>query len=346
MEESVTLRKLKLKYYIAIMVMCLFVVNDLVFDFLFNFEGSDVIAFCCTLVSALIVFHYTYTFKRDKVEDKFEDAAKFIKSNFDNWQVLFSILDIVCGLISILSGVAFLACFFKIIRFGYIPVKVSVVANKSKTTIKVISKFSNLWVAGRLFMTSRVDEQDKEGSKDNMFKKIWNGLATFGKLIWANKKSIIGTCAAVASGVLTAVATHQDIISFLPELVVWGVNIMPYIAGLVIFGLTELGVTGKGFETIATFFARINAAKEEKATAKQEKQALKAEAKAEKEAKIAAEKQAEEDKKALELLAEKEAAEKAEQDKIAEEQRLLARAKELRAQQEAQAAQAVQTKQE
>lgn len=338
MDESVYLAKLKIRYYIAIAVMCLFVVNDLVFDFLFDFEGSDAISFCCTLIAAIIVFYYTYKVKKDNVAGKFQDTAKFIQSNFDNWQVLFSILDIICGVISLLSGIAFLSCFFKIIKVGYVPVKITVVANKSKTTIKAISKFSNLWIAGRLLLASEKKEQNNEGSKDNMFKKIGEAISNFGKLIWANKKSIIGTCAAVASGVVTAIATHQDIISFLPTITVFGINIMPYLAGLIIFGLTELGVTGKGFESIAGFFARVAATKEKKSAAKQLKETLKAEAKAKKEAEIAEKKQAEEDKKALELLAKREAEIKAEEDKKAEEQRLLARALELKHQQEMQEA--------
>ena len=79
------------------------------------------------------------------------------------------------------------------------PVKITVVANKSKTTIKAISKFSNLWIAGRLLLASEKKEQNNEGSNDNMFKKMGKAISNFGKLIWANKKSIIGlTCQSTA----------------------------------------------------------------------------------------------------------------------------------------------------
>lgn len=345
---DVAIRKAKAKYIIAIVVMLFFVLNDLIFDFLFDFESSDYIAFACTLIAAIIVFYYSHKMKKDNVEDKFENAAKFIKSNFDNWQVLFSILDIICGIISLLSGIAFLACFFKVVKIGYIPTKFIVVLNKEKSIFKFLSKISCLWVSGRLLSESGKQFSENEKEETSMFKKIlnavWTPIKSAGLWIWANKKSILGTLGAIASGAITAMTANADLIAGLPELLVFGIDIVPYIAGLLIFGLTQIGVSGKGFEAIKTFFNRIKAEKEEKAAKKADKVAKVADKKAAKEAEIAAKKQAEEDKKALELLAKKEAEEKAVQEKIAEEERLLARAKELKAQ--AEATQEVEKKQE
>ena len=333
---DVALKKRKVKYIIAVVVMLLFVLNDLIFDFLFDFQSSDYIAFACTLIAAIIVFYCNHKMKRDKVEDKFEDAAHFIKSNFDNWQVLFSILDIICGIISLLSGIAFFACFFKAMKIGYVPTKVIVVVNKEKSVIKGVSKISCLWVSGRLLSESgKFSEDEKENA--SMFKKIlnavWNPIKNAALWIWANKKSLLGTLGAIASGVATTITANADLIAGLPELILFGIDMVPYIAGLIIFGLTELGVSGKGFEAIKTFLNRVKVEKENKAAINAEKQKKIADEKAAKEAEKAAKKQAEEDKKALELLAKREAEEKAAQEKIAEEERLLARAKELKAQQ-------------
>lgn len=317
-----TIKKTGVKYIMAVFIMLFFVLNDLVFDFLFDFGSSDYISFAFTLGAAIIVFYCNYSIRKKSISSEFEKAATFIKSNFDNWQVAFSVLDIICGVISILSGLAFIAAIFKIIKVGYVPIKIVVVTNKGKSLVKAVSKVSLLWTSGRLLSESG-ENNCKENN--NMFKKIGNAFKNAGLWIWANKKSILGTLAAIATGVTTTMAANADIIEFLPEVVVFGINIIPYLAGLIMFGLTELGVTGKGFETIKNFFARIANEKAEKAAEK----LVKKEAKAEKAAKEAEkEAKAEEDKKAKKLLKKLDADKKAEEKKkAAEEKKALAEQK-------------------
>ena len=329
--------QVKGRYIIAVSLMLFFVLNDLVFDFLFNFESSDYISFACTLIAAVIVFYSNYSIKKNKITTEFENAEQFIKSNFDNWQVAFSILDILCGVISILSGIAFIAAIFKVIKIGYVPLKVVVVTNKGKSIVKAASKASLIWTSGRLLA-----QKEESREKDNMFKKIWKGLKSFGLWIYSNKKSLAGTLAGIAAGVTTAIAVNAELISFLPTLFVFGFNITPYLAGLIIFGLTELGVTGKGFETIKGFLKRIAEEKAKKEADKAVKAEVKKEHKAKKEQdaenkkaqkllkKLEAEEKALQEKKALE-----EAKRVAEAEKKAEEERLLQKALALKAQKEA-----------
>lgn len=156
--------KVKREYLIAIAIMLVFVLNDLIFDFLFSFNGSDYIAFACTVISSIIVFVYTRKIRKSKILDDLENTTKFIKSNFDNCQVIFSILDIICGIISILSGIMMLNWLFKVVKGGYIPTKIIVVANKEKSVIKGVIKFAQCWTVWRM-LTSK-------GEK-SMFKKIW-----------------------------------------------------------------------------------------------------------------------------------------------------------------------------
>ena len=40
--------QIKVKYIVAVILMLFFVLNDLVFDFVFNFGSSDYISFICT----------------------------------------------------------------------------------------------------------------------------------------------------------------------------------------------------------------------------------------------------------------------------------------------------------
>jgi len=141
--------KVNIKYIFAIVFMLLFVFNDLLFDLALSFEASDIIAFIFTLLSAIIVFIYAGQVKRDEMVLKYSKFTAFIKSNFDKWQVIFSVLDIICGLISILSTL-YLAYVFKVVKFVYIPVKTMVVVNKFKSEIKPIARISYFWLGMRL----------------------------------------------------------------------------------------------------------------------------------------------------------------------------------------------------
>ena len=339
--------KLTMKYLLGIAMMLLFVVADIVFDFLFNFEGSDSISFACTLVAAITVFYGSYSIKKKHITTEFENATAFIKSNFDNWQVAFSVLDIICGAISILSGIAFLSAIFKFVKIGYIPLKVAVVTNKGKSVVKAVSKVGLLWTSGRLLSEDGKQNNNKE--KNNMFKKIGAALKTCGLWIYSNKISILGTIGAIISGIIAGMAAHTDILVYLPELYVFGIDIVPYAAGVAIFGLTELGVTGRGFEAIKTFLAiqaqnkaDRNAAKAQAELDKKADKYLKEQEakKKEEEKKIALEKakQEQELKKQQEEAAKAEADKKAAEEKAAEEVKIIARAMELKAEAEKKAA--------
>lgn len=144
----------------------------------------------------------------------------------------------------------------------------------------------------------------KEGN-DKMSK-----IKSFFTLIWANKKSIIGTMGGLISGVSTAMATNTDAILALPQLPIFGFNITPILAGVLVFVGVEIGVVGKGFETIEKFFTRKEAEKAEK-----EQKALVKEAEKElaNEEKIATQSQAEQEKAKAKATAEAQA--KAEKEK-------------------------------
>ena len=131
-----------------LMLMC--VASDLLFDFAFNFGTSDYIAFGFTLAAAIITFVATYKIKKQELTNIFDKTTAFLKSNFNKWQVLFSVLDIVCGAISIMAGLIVIGGIFKFVKIGYFVAKFIVVTNKSKTLLKSISKFSLIWTSGRI----------------------------------------------------------------------------------------------------------------------------------------------------------------------------------------------------
>ena len=159
-------------YIIAVIFMLFFVVNDLVFDFLLTFKSSDIISLCCTLAAAIITFVATYKVTKSQIIEQTDKLSAFIKSNFNGWQIIFSVLDIVCGFISILSGIAYLAVIFKFVKFATIPIKFTVIVNKGKTVIKSVTKVSILWTAGRMLTKSTNKGENK------MFKWIKNNKLT------------------------------------------------------------------------------------------------------------------------------------------------------------------------
>lgn len=142
--------KKNLGLVVASILMLIFVASDLLFDFAFNFNASDYIAFGFTLAASIITFVATYKVKQKEILTAFDKTTAFVQSNFNNWQVVFSILDIVCGIISILSGLIIIGGVFKFVKVSYLITKFIVVTNKTKTLAKSVSKFSLLWTAGRI----------------------------------------------------------------------------------------------------------------------------------------------------------------------------------------------------
>lgn len=150
----------------------------------------------------------------------------------------------------------------------------------------------------------------KEGN-DKMSK-----VKKFFTWIRANKKSLIGTIGALVTSIATAYATYGGYIDFLPTLVLFGLDITAILVGVICFVLVELGVTGKGFETIQAFFDRKkveDAEKEQKAIVKEAQKELKAEEK------LANQTQAQKEKDEAKKLAEQKA--KEEKDKADKEYR-------------------------
>ena len=100
--------------------------------------------------------------------------------------------------------------------------------------------------------------------------------------VWSNKKTLLGSLLAVISGVMTGIAINADFIQLFPALTFLGVNWTAVGIGLLAFAGIELGVLGKGFETVDQHEKRmavLKAEKEQKAIEKQAKKEIKTEEK-------------------------------------------------------------------
>ena len=143
---------------------------------------------------------------------------------------------------------------------------------KALSTLAIIGATQGIKVCIKRFLVPVVKTLTyKEGyDKMNKIKKFFNW-------VWANKKTLSGTLAALVASIGTAFATYGGQFSFLPPLNWLGVNWTSVIVSVFVFVLAEFGVTGKGFETIANFTKRIavqEAFKEEKAIVKEAKREI------------------------------------------------------------------------
>ena len=325
-------------YYVALWLMLLFVFNDLIFDFLFNFNGSDLISFLFTLAASVIVFVWYGKLKRTKITGEFGEISTFIKSNFDNWQVIFSILDIVCGIISLLSGIAFFACIFKALKFVYIPVKIVVVTNKNKTLIKAVSKSSLIWTIGR---TATKNNNKKDSKMKTILKNIKNNPRTL----------IFGAICAVVFGYGGYAACEQFIgteASFWPKAIIMiGFGILAFIGCILVgwdtirsaklYSASKKLLPEKCEQLINVAETLIEEQKGEVEKAEQDKIAKKV-AKAEDKEALAIAKKAAKEQAIADKKAKKEAEKLAKEQEEAERKtRLLARAEEIKAEMAAKA---------
>lgn len=135
-------------------------------------------------------------------------------------------------------------------------------------------------------------------------------IKSFFQWLFANKKTL---CGIAGASVATLSGTGVIDVNTLPALVISGLNITPFIYYGVLLIISLIGISGKGFESVKTFFERIagvKAEKEQKAIVREAQKELKAEQK------IANQTQAEQEK----------AQAKADAQKVAEQEKAKAEA--------------------
>lgn len=271
------------KYLIAIACLVLFVSCDLMFDYAFDFNGSDSISFGFTSISAILVFIFTGKLAQEQ-KGGYYKASKFIQSNFDKVQVTFSILDVICGLISICAGLTFLIS-VKIIKLIYIPIKILVVLNKEKSILKPIAKFSLMWVFTRNVRNSKGEEMAEEKTgvvetvqKTSFFAKVGKAIKSACKYIFVSNPKASATT--LVNGFASSCAGYALSVNVecLPQLNVGGFDFMALIVAIVLFSIVEVFGINYAFESNTdadTRKAEEKVVKTEKANAKAEEKAQK-----------------------------------------------------------------------
>lgn len=299
-------------FYTMIGLVIFFTTSDLIC----GFSGLSVWAAVCSVISAALVFFGYFKVKRAQTEVYVKEISTFIKGNFDKWQLIFSILDVLCSVVVVFTSIMAFGLFFRgviLCKILLTPVRVITISNKFKTVTKPLLIFAFMWVFLRL--KNKIKERKMENIKLSKTQKIFIIVAFVLGVAYAIVSTTCLPQIAVSDDILVQIATTLGI------------------EGGLIFGAFLKGKV-MTTEEIKKRDDKIEA----KETAKVEKLEAKAKAKAEK--------QAEKDKeKALALAAAVEAEKKAKEQEEAEKARLLALAAKIKAEEEAKAAQEAQNNQ-
>lgn len=175
---------------------------------------------------------------------------------------------------------------------------------KALSTLAIIGATQGIKVCIKRFLVPFIKTLTYKEGFDKMSK-----IKKFFTWLWCNKKTLVGT---LSTAVVGLSATNVIPATQLPELLVYGFNITPFVYYTCLAVLSLLGVFGVGIEKIEAFFARKGLIKSQKEAKAIEKEAKKELANAEK---LANQTQAEQEKAKAKAEAEEKAkAEKAKAD--------------------------------
>ena len=125
---------------------------------------------------------------------------------------------------------------------------------------------------------------DKMAKIKNFFTKAKKILTE--NVVWSNKLTISGIFA--SAFMLLEGTDVVSVIATLPELTVYGFNVMPYLVYAILGVLSIVGIGKQGFESVKTYLDRIHTQEELKITKKAKKEEKKAIAKKTKELELEA----------------------------------------------------------
>lgn len=235
-----------------------------------NLTDFAVISSASTLIIISTVYMYFQRLKKsqENIEEFLEKYASVNKA-YGKTSIILSLLDVLIGILIILSFSSTIAS----TGLLYKGIKTIIIGGKVIHIKKAQNLARTTTILGLGYANYRKTKFLK-GAYTNMVKFFKTAFAW----LWANKKTLLGTATAILAGIITAISANLDLIASLPDLLWLGINWTGIIAGLIIFILAELGISGKGFESIKAYTQRIADLK----IAKTEAQQAKAKAEAQK----------------------------------------------------------------
>lgn len=219
--------------------------------------------------------HFFRMINKNELTEKTLKQLQGYEHLFNKSALILSIFDIITTLIICLTIGLF------------VSEKVTLAVIMLRGTIMAVRAGNNAIQLGKLFRSMRAIALVSgvyaiaRGNKYLKGGQLMEAVKNVFKWLWANKKSLTGTLGVIAVstfGVLEGTNT-LNVVEQIPALVVGGLNITPilFYVGLAVLGL--IGVFGKGYEGIKTFFTRTGILKAEQEAVKLEKAQAKEDAK-------------------------------------------------------------------
>ena len=218
--------------------------------------------------------HFFKMINKNELTEKTLKQLQGYEHLFNKSALILSIFDIITTLIICLTIGLF------------VSEKVTLVAIMLRGTIMAVRAGNNAIQLGKLFRSMRAIALVSgvyamaRGNKYLKGGQLMEAVKNVFKWLWANKKSLTGTLGVIAVGTFGVLeGTNTLNVEQFPALVIGGLNITPilFYVGLAALGL--IGVFGKGYEGIKTFFTRMEILKAEQESVKLEKAQAKEEAK-------------------------------------------------------------------
>lgn len=218
--------------------------------------------------------HFFKMINKNELTEKTLKQLQGYEHLFNKSALILSIFDIITTLIICLTIGLFVA------------EKVTLAAIMLRGTIMAIRAGNNAIQLGKLLRSIRAIALVSgvyaiaRGNKYLKGGQLMEAVKNVFKWLWANKKSLTGTLGVIAVGTFGVLeGTNTLNVEQFPALVIGGFNITPilFYVGLAVLGL--IGVFGKGYEGIKTFFTRMGILKAERESVKLEKAQAKEEAK-------------------------------------------------------------------
>jgi len=246
----------KILYSILIGLSLLFMITDLVCGFTGNLDLASVFS----ILSAGIIGIGAYKTRAFKINSSVDTSIGYIKKNFDHWNIILSILDVVCSIMAVFSGVVIIGVLSGIGFFG----RIVALIYKFRSVSFVILGFAIIYLFKRGKKKMADENVTVEATATTIKTTAENTTVKTTKISIPQWATIIVAILGSAYGILCY---------FVPDIVIFGDQIISMLSG---FGITTVSAIVGVFTTYAT------KSNEELAKAV-EKQKAKAEAKSVKE---------------------------------------------------------------
>lgn len=199
----------KILYFIYLLLI-FFITADLTANLINNF----VFAFIFSTICAFFTFYGNYKQKTLIIENNVDKSIEFIKKNFDKWNMLLSILDVICSLIALFTGILVIGIIFRCI----IIIRIIIILNKFKTVFRVVL------LANFIYLFKR---------KDTIKRRV--------KTMKISKTQIVAIIIAILG------IAYGIICYFMPNISIWGNQIFDLLTALGIEGMAGIIGTLKGY---------------------------------------------------------------------------------------------------